>query len=240
MSIRKSGSNKMNSGQNLPPAEEKRATVTAMFDRIAPRYDLVNRLMTFRLDVKWRRKSIQALGLPDQSIILDIACGTGDFCRDLQKENFNSFGIDLSKGMLSSARTSSPLVNADALTLPIGDNSIDGVTCGFALRNFTSLPPFFKELERVLRSGGRIALLEVDQPANKILRFGHKIHFGKIVPLIGSLLSDSTAYRYLPESVSYLPAFEDLTSMLSTAGFIEVKKVKLTGGVAQVISATKP
>ena len=79
----------MNSGQNLPPAEEKRATVTAMFDRIAPRYDLVNRLMTFRLDVKWRRKSIQALGLPDQSIILDIACGTGDFCRDLQKENFN-------------------------------------------------------------------------------------------------------------------------------------------------------
>ena len=230
----------MNSGQNLPPAEEKRATVTAMFDRIAPRYDLVNRLMTFRLDVKWRRKSIQALGLPDQSIILDIACGTGDFCRDLQKENFNSFGIDLSKGMLSSARTSSPLVNADALTLPIGDNSIDGVTCGFALRNFTSLPPFFEELERVLRSGGRIALLEVDQPANKILRFGHKIHFGKIVPLIGSLLSDSTAYSYLPESVSYLPIFEDLADMLSASGFIEIKKEKLTGGVAQVISATKP
>ena len=151
-------------GKNLPAEEEKEATVTAMFDRIAPRYDLVNRLMTFRLDVRWRRKSIQSLSLPNQSIILDIACGTGDFCRDLEKDGFTPFGIDLSQGMLSSARTASPLVNADALVLPINNASIDGVTCGFALRNFVSLPPFFDELSRVLRPGGRNESSEVDKP----------------------------------------------------------------------------
>ena len=114
----------MTSRENLPSAEEKEAAVTAMFDRIAPRYDLVNRLMTFRLDVKWRRKSIQSLSVANHSIILDIACGTGDFCRDLEKESFKPFGIDLSQGMLSSAKTSSPLINADALILPIRDGTI--------------------------------------------------------------------------------------------------------------------
>ncbi len=226
--------------ENLPLAEDKEATVTAMFDRIAPRYDLVNRLMTFRLDVKWRRKSIQSLSTESQSFILDIACGTGDFCRDLEKENFIPFGIDLSRGMLSSAKTSSPLVNADALVLPISSESVDGITCGFALRNFTSLPPFFIELERVLRPGGCIALLEVDEPTNRVIRFGHNLYFGKIVPVLGSILSDGKAYRYLPESVAYLPEFHELEEMLSSAGFHEITKQKLSGGVAQILTATKP
>lgn len=228
------------SGKNLPSAEEKEAAVTAMFDQIAPRYDLVNRLMTFRLDVKWRRKSIQSLSLPNGSIILDIACGTGDFCRDLEKEGFMPFGIDLSQGMLSSAKTTSPLVNADALVLPINSASIDGVTCGFALRNFVSLPPFFDELSRVLRPGGRIALLEVDKPSNRFIRLGHNFHFGKIVPILGSILSDGKAYKYLPESVAYLPEFDALEEMLSVAGFTDIGKQKLTSGVAQVLTATKP
>jgi len=228
------------SGKNLPSAEEKEAAVTAMFDQIAPRYDLVNRLMTFRLDVKWRRKSIQSLSLPNGSIILDIACGTGDFCRDLEKEGFIPFGIDLSQGMLSSAKTTSPLVNADALVLPINSASIDGVTCGFALRNFVSLPPFFDELSRVLRPGGRIALLEVDKPSNRFIRLGHNFHFGKIVPILGSILSDGKAYKYLPESVAYLPEFDALEEMLSVAGFTDIGKQKLTSGVAQVLTATKP
>ena len=230
----------MTSRENLPSAEEKEAAVTAMFDRIAPRYDLVNRLMTFRLDVKWRRKSIQSLSVANHSIILDIACGTGDFCRDLEKESFKPFGIDLSQGMLSSAKTSSPLINADALILPIRDASVEGITCGFALRNFTSLPPFFSELKRVLRPGGCVALLEVDEPTNRVIRFGHNFYFGKIVPLLGSILSDGKAYRYLPESVAYLPKFHELEEMLSTAGFHKVMKQKLSGGVAQILTATKP
>ena len=142
--------------------------------------------------------------------------------------------------MLSSARTTSPLVNADALVLPINSASIDGVTCGFALRNFVSLPPFFDELSRVLRPGGRIALLEVDKPSNRFIRLVHNFHFGKIVPILGSILSDGKAYKYLPESVAYLPEFDALKEMLSVAGFIDIRKQKLTSGVAQILTATKP
>ena len=107
--------------------------------------------------------------------------------------------------MLAAARTDAPLVHGDALRLPLPDGAVDGVTCGFALRNFASLPPFFAELARVVRPGGRIALLEVAEPPNRFLRWGHGVYFGKVVPLVGGLLSDPAAYRYLPRSVAYLP-----------------------------------
>ena len=113
-------------------------------------------------------------------------------------------------GMLRAATTgdgTAPLVNADVLDLPLPDSALDGATCGFALRNLTAVPPLFAELARALRSGGRIGLLEVDSPTNPVLRWGHGLYFGRVVPLIGGLLSDRDAYRYLPESVAYLPAY---------------------------------
>jgi demethylmenaquinone methyltransferase/2-methoxy-6-polyprenyl-1,4-benzoquinol methylase len=223
----------------LPQGEEKAKAVRAMFDAIAPRYDLVNRIMTFRLDVRWRRRAVRTLGLPDGAVVVDLACGTGDLCRELQRQDLVAVGVDVSLGMLQSARTTAPLVEADALRLPLPDASVDGATCGFALRNFTDLGGFLSELGRVLRPGGRIALLEVAEPSNRFLRWGHAIYFGKVVPRIGALLSDAAAYRYLPRSVAYLPPPDDLIAMIVDAGFPDAERRLLSGGISQLLTGTR-
>ncbi len=225
--------------EQLPEGDEKVAAVRGMFDAIAPRYDLVNRIMTFRMDVGWRRRTVRALRLASGSTVVDLACGTGDFCRELAQAGFAPIGADLSFGMLAAARTAAPLIHGDALRLPLPDTSVDGITCGFALRNFASLPPFFAELARVVRPGGRVALLEVAEPPNRLLRFGHGIYFGKIVPLVGGLLSDPAAYRYLPRSVAYLPEPEAMLEQLATAGFVDVERRLLSAGIAQLITSTR-
>ena len=223
----------------LPEGGEKVEAVRTMFDAIAPRYDLVNRIMTFRMDVRWRRRTVQALGLPGGSTVLDLACGTGDLCRDLSARSLQPIGVDLSYGMLAAARTGAPLVHGDALRLPLPDASVDGVTCGFALRNFESLPPFFAELARVTRPGGRIALLEVAEPPNRVLRWGHGVYFGRVVPFVGGLLSDPAAYRYLPRSVAYLPDPPVMLGQLAAAGFDGVQRQLLSVGISQLITATR-
>tara|TARA_Y100000310_G_scaffold86054_2_gene82911 strand:+ start:2529 stop:3236 length:708 start_codon:yes stop_codon:yes gene_type:complete len=221
------------------PHGDKATAVRSMFDAIAPRYDLLNRLLTLRLDVRWRRRTVRDLDLPTGSTVLDLACGTGDLCRDLDSAGHRPVGMDLSWGMLAAARTDAPLVHADALRLPAPSGTVDGVTCGFALRNLAALGPFFAELARVLRPGGRIALLEVDRPRNPLLRFGHSVYFGRVVPFVGGLLSDRSAYRYLPRSVVYLPDEADLLRQISDAGFTDVAKVRLSGGIAQLLTATR-
>jgi demethylmenaquinone methyltransferase/2-methoxy-6-polyprenyl-1,4-benzoquinol methylase len=221
------------------PHGDKATAVRSMFDAIAPRYDLLNRLLTFRLDVRWRRRTVRDLDLPTGSTVLDLACGTGDLCRDLDSAGHRPVGMDLSWGMLAAARTDAPLVHADALRLPAPSGTVDGVTCGFALRNLAALGPFFAELARVLRPGGRIALLEVDRPRNPLLRFGHSVYFGRVVPFVGGLLSDRSAYRYLPRSVVYLPDEADLLRQISDAGFTDVAKVRLSGGIAQLLTAAR-
>lgn len=224
---------------SLPTGEEKVKAVRSMFDAIAPRYDLVNRLMTFRMDVGWRKRTLRDLRLRPGSVVLDLACGTGDLCRMLEESGLRPVGMDLSFGMLAAARTGAPLVHADALALPVPDGAVDGVTCGFALRNFRELPPFFDELARVVRSGGRIALLDVAEPPNPVLRWGHGIYFGKVVPKIGGLLSDKDAYSYLPKSVSYLPDPEVMLAELAEAGFADVRRSLLSTGISQLITATR-
>lgn len=225
--------------QPLPTGQEKVDAVRSMFDAIAPRYDLVNRVMTFRMDVGWRKRTIADLRLPQSSTVLDLACGTGDLCRGLADAGLRPVGMDLSFGMLAAARTDVPLSQADALRLPVPDASVDGVTCGFALRNFVELAPFFQELGRVVRPGGRIALLEVAEPANPVLRWGHGIYFGKVVPRIGGLLSDASAYQYLPRSVAYLPEPAAMLEMLADAGFDQVNRQLLSTGIAQLVTATR-
>ena len=223
----------------LPQGAEKVEAVRSMFDSIAPRYDLVNRIMTFRMDVGWRRKALTALALPSGSVVLDLACGTGDLCRELSDRGLRPIGVDMSFGMLAAARTSAPLVQGDVLGLPVPNGAVDGVTCGFALRNFAALEPFFGELARTIRPGGRIALLDVAEPPNRLLRFGHGIYFGKVVPFIGGLLSDPAAYRYLPRSVAYLPEPAVMLRQLAEAGFVDVERKLLAGGIAQLITATR-
>lgn len=224
---------------DLPVGDEKVEAVREMFDAIAPRYNFVNRLMTFRLDVKWRKTTVAAIDLPPGSRVLDLASGTGDLCIELQRTGYIALSVDLSFGMLRADRSGSPLCQADTLRLPFPNACIDGVTCGFALRNLENLQSFFKELARVTRFKGKIALLDVGTPTNRFIRFGNSIYFGKIVPLIGGLFSDRAAYKYLPRSVAYLPPSIEIVRMLEQSGFASVKHTQLSGGLSQLFVATR-
>ena len=210
-----------------------------MFDAVAPRYDLVNRIMTFRLDVRWRRLAVRRLGLPKGSVVLDLASGTGDLCVVLRKQGLVPVSVDFSFGMLNADRSGSPRCQADILRLPVADSSVDGVTCGFALRNLVDLGAFFEELGRVVRPGGRIALLDVGIPRNRLIRWGNSIYFGRIVPRIGALLSDGPAYRYLPKSVAYLPEPRVMVEMLKASGFADADHHALSGGITQLLTGTR-
>jgi demethylmenaquinone methyltransferase/2-methoxy-6-polyprenyl-1,4-benzoquinol methylase len=223
----------------LPEGEEKVRAVRAMFDAIAPRYDLVNRIMTFGLDIRWRRRAVHALDVGPGATVVDLACGTGDLCREVAAAGYRAVGVDLSLGMLRHARTDAPLVQADALRLPLSDGAVDGVVSGFALRNFVALAPVFAELARVVRPGGRISLLDVAEPTNPVLHAGHAVYFGRIVPRIGGALSDRAAYRYLPRSVAYLPPPAVMVDLLEEAGFGSVTRTPLSGGVSQLFVATR-
>ena len=213
--------------------------VRSMFDAIAPRYDLVNRIMTFRLDTRWRRRAVRDLHLAPGSVVLDLASGTGDLCIDRQRKGLTPISLDLSYGMLANGRSSAPRAQADILKLPVPDNSVDGVICGFALRNLVDLETFFAECARVLKKGGRVALLDVGVPHNPIIRFGNNIYFGKIVPKIGALISDAAAYRYLPRSVAYLPERHELVALLRKSGFADATHTQLSGGLTQLMVGTR-
>lgn len=224
--------------QELPVGEEKAARVRALFDTIAPRYDLVNRVMTLGLDTRWRRRTVDALGLPAGSLVLDLACGTGDLGRLARRRGHRAMGVDFSAGMLACCH-GLPAVEADGANLALPDASVDGVVSGYALRNFTDLGAVLAEAARVLRPGGRIALLEVASPPNPLLRAGFSVWFDHVVPLIGAVLSNGEAYRYLPRSVEYLPDPADLRKMLRSAGFSTVGHRLFEGGLSQLFTATR-
>ena len=223
----------------LPTGDEKTARVRAMFDTIAPRYDLINRLMTFGLDQAWRRNTVAALALPTDSLVLDLACGTGDLSRLALRSGYRVVGTDLSAGMLGANAAATPLVEANGSALPFVDGAFDGLVCGYALRNFTDLAATLSESARVLRAGGRLAVLEVDTPTSPLWRAGYDLWFTKAVPVLGAALSDKEAYRYLPQSVAFLPPTPVLRAMLRDAGFSAVGIRPLAGGLSQMVVATR-
>ncbi len=214
--------------------------VRRMFDAIAPRYDLLNRLMTLGLDRGWRRRAIGLLRLAPGSSVLDLACGTADLARELAGAGHRAVGIDSSAGMLVAARAGeAALVQADAGALPFAPGTLDGVVSGFALRNLADLAGVLAECGRVLRPGGRIALLEVDTPTSSLLGAAHRIWMHGVVPLLGAALSERAAYDYLPRSVAYLPPRAELLDLVARAGFRDVAHRPLSGGVTQVVTATR-
>jgi demethylmenaquinone methyltransferase/2-methoxy-6-polyprenyl-1,4-benzoquinol methylase len=223
----------------LPPTPEKARAVEDMFDRIAPRYDLLNRVLTLRMDVGWRRAAVRSLRLRGGSPVLDLACGTGDLCRALADAGYRPIGADFSAGMLAAARTDAPLVRADAERLPFPDCALAGITCGFALRNFVELDAVLEECARVLRPQGRIALLDVNQPTSAPARAVHGFWFRRVVPFIGGLVSDRRAYAYLPASTVYLPPRAELLDLVRRAGFTDVVHRSLGAGAAQLIMAAR-
>lgn len=225
--------------QPLPQGEEKARAVRGLFDRVSPRYDLVNRVMTFGMDLGWRRRAVRELRLPGGALVADLACGTGDLCRELQRNGYRAVGFDFSLGMLERARTEAPLVQADILRLPVHDAATDGATCGFALRNVVDLPSLFAEAARVVRAGGRVVFLEASEPERPVMRLGHRVYFRRVVPLIGGALSDRAAYTYLPRSMAYLPPSGQLVGMLRGAGFPDARRVSLSGGIAQLLVGTR-
>ncbi len=210
-----------------------------MFDAIASRYEFVNTLMTFGLDRRWRRRAVVDLRLPPSSVVLDVAAGTGDFTRELARQGLRGVATDLSYGMLRAGRAMNDRVQADATLLPFRDAGFDGITCGYALRNFTDLAATFDEMARVVRPGGRLSLLEVAEPRSGLLRVGFRMWFRTVVPFIGSLLSDRAAYHYLPQSTAYLPSSDEIARMLNRSGFCAVNHRWVMGGLSQQFIATR-
>jgi demethylmenaquinone methyltransferase/2-methoxy-6-polyprenyl-1,4-benzoquinol methylase len=227
-------------GAPLPFGAAKLNSVRQMFDEVAPRYELVNSVMTFGMDRSWRRQCVDGLALSNDAKVLDLACGTGDLARELDRRGFRPVGLDLSEGMLRAARSgATPLVMADAARLPLADASFEGVVSGFALRNIADLEQAFRECARILKPMGRLSLLEVDSPANPLVRLGHDAWFHYGVPAVGALLSLREPYRYLPRSVAYLPLPDEMRAMLEGAGFTHIQRRPLVLGTVQLITATR-
>ncbi len=226
----------------LPSSQEKAAVVEQMFDRIAPHYDRMNRLLTFGLDQAWRRRTLDRIRLAPRQRVLDVACGTGDFAELCRARGARVIATDYAARMLHHAGRrglARILVRADAMNLPFATEAFDAVVCGFALRNFAELQPAFDEMARVLRPGGRVGLLEVDKPANKAVRFGHSLYFDRVVPLVGSVLADRKAYSYLPESAVYLPPWPKMKTMLERSGFTDVRRENAMFGAVQIVTGVR-
>ncbi len=228
----------------LPPADQKAASVRAMFDRIADRYDLLNRVLTGGNDLRWRREVVRRLGVGPEDRVLDLATGTGDFAAIARAAGAEVIALDFARRMLEIGRDRRRLdvhwVQGDALRLPFADGVFSVVVSGFALRNFVEIPPVLREAARVLAPGGRLGLLEVDEPGSPIVRRLHQVYFRHLVPLVGGLLSgDRVAYRYLPASTAYLPPARTLARWLQEAGFREARRRRYMFGAIQAITAVR-
>jgi demethylmenaquinone methyltransferase / 2-methoxy-6-polyprenyl-1,4-benzoquinol methylase len=223
----------------LPSGDAKSALVREMFERIAPRYDRMNRLVSLGLDQRWRRAALAAIGVGPGDRVVDLACGTGDLAALAAERGARVVALDRAREMLRGAqrRAVGGLVRSDVERLPLRDACATAATCGFALRNFTRPDLVLRECARVLAPGGRLALLEVGVPAGALARAGHRLWFERVVPLVGGLLSDREAYRYLPRSVVYLPAEAELRALLAASGFAEVRRAPFFFGAAQLYTA---
>jgi demethylmenaquinone methyltransferase/2-methoxy-6-polyprenyl-1,4-benzoquinol methylase len=204
--------------------------VRGMFDRIAPVYDAMNRVMTAGLDRSWRRLTVEAVVQPGDRV-LDACCGTGDLAVAAEREGGIVTGLDFSPAMLERARRKSDTIDwieGDLLALPFDDESFDAATVGFGVRNVSDLDVALGELRRVLRPRGRLAILEITQPRGALRPF-FALWFDRVVPLLGKILPGGMAYTYLPASVRRFPGAEELTAQLERQGFEQVR-VRLLGG----------
>jgi demethylmenaquinone methyltransferase/2-methoxy-6-polyprenyl-1,4-benzoquinol methylase len=223
-----------------------------MFSDIAPKYDLLNHLLSFNIDRSWRKVLLKrlapVLARPDARI-LDLCCGTGDVLLDLQSaSNSRIMGADFCHPMLVTAQQKSlrqgfraPLIEGDAMELPLAGDSLDAISVAFGFRNLVNYQAALHEFLRILKPGGTLAILEFSHPPGLLMRTAYGFYSGVVLPTIGALISGSRqAYAYLPESVSKFPGAEALRGMMNSAGFQNPRFELLTGGIAALHSAQKP
>lgn len=233
-----------NSGLN------KKEQVEQMFDKISGNYDGLNRIISFGIDVKWRKKVIRLVEDTNPKSVLDIATGTGDLAISLVNSGASEIiGLDISEGMLAVGRKKIAernlsekikMVKADSEALPFEDNSFDAVTVAFGVRNFENLEKGLSEIFRVLRPGGIFVILETSVPTKFPYKQGYNLYSKNILPLIGKLFSkDKVAYSYLSESAAAFPFGEELNNILREIGFIDVEDKPQTFGVATIYKASK-
>lgn len=225
--------------------------IRAMFDRIAPTYDLLNRLISFGLDSGWRRRAVGMLREFEHGSFLDIAAGSGDVSAELAELSpLFTAGADFSVNMLRQynekllrKRRNGRFGTAacDALALPFRDNTFDGTITAFGIRNFADRPRSLREMQRVLRPGGIAVVLELSVPESPFLRSLYALHAKRLLPAVGRLVSgDRSAYRYLPESIEAFPPRDEFLAMMNAAGFIRTEAAPLAFGAATIFSGRKP
>lgn len=225
---------------------DKKKTVKKIFDSIAFRYDLLNHLLSFGLDFYWRKKAIKLSKMNKQSVLLDIACGTGDFAIAARKIGVkNIYGADFSKNMLKlftkkSEWISGRTIQTTAEKIPFKNDSVTNIVIAFGVRNFYDISEGFKSFYRILNKEGKVTILEFRMPSNKLFKSLYKFYFKKILPLIGGIISgDREAYNYLPSSVEEFDEKINLPFLLKEAGFEKVDSYNLTFGTVQINIATK-
>jgi len=225
---------------------EKKKKVRRIFEGIAHRYDFLNHFLSLGFDFYWRKKALAITKMNDETILLDIACGTGDFAIAAKKVGVKKiFGADLSMNMLTLFKKKSnwidgKVVQMVAENIPLLDDSVTNITVAFGVRNFYDIPRGFNSFYRVLRQGGKATILEFRMPSNKIFKGLYKFYFKKILPVVGGIISgDREAYSYLPNSVEEFDEKIVLPELLKKAGFKEIKVHPLTLGIVQVVIAVK-
>ena len=227
-------------------ATNKKTQVKRIFDSISYKYDFLNHFLSAGVDVYWRNKAIKLSKMNHESLLLDIACGTGDFAITAKKSGVqNIFGADLSLNMLNLFDKKAGWIHGKttqcvAENLPYKNESFTNITVAFGVRNFYDLLEGFKSFHRVLKSNGKATILEFRLPSNKIIRGLYLLYFNKVLPFIGKMISsDKEAYTYLPESVDEFDRNVDLVELLKQSGFTKIVKHSLTLGLVQLVIAEK-
>lgn len=234
--------------QHYPPVNEqsgKQVQVERMFDAVAPRYDLINRVVSLGQDQKWRRTAVQHLGALEGAFVLDVATGTGDIALSILQHNpAKVVGVDIAQAMLSQAQAKASLyqgaeklkfVSASAEDLPFDDCAFDAAIVAFGVRNFENMDRGLKEIHRTLRPSAPLVVLEFSQPSSAIVRWGAFAYSRCLLPIIGGVLSNVRgAYQYLPDSIRAFPSGEEFLHRMRQAGFVEARVNSLTFGAVSV------